>query len=158
MSDISQYLKDHGNTGHCAFNYYHGTHDVNTCAAAPGVCAVIAYLVAELKNAEFYHSVAPQPQLQPTTQQPQYDPLTDPAFTQVGGSGTGNDRVTYQFQATPPEGTPGSGSAGAGGSGVVPWTADLGYPLRESSYSNGGNGGSSYPTGAGGSGSRHGGG
>lgn len=60
---ISQYLSDHAAAGACAYNYYNTAHDADTCLVAPGVCSMIAYLVAELKNAEQrakqYVSVSP---------------------------------------------------------------------------------------------------
>jgi hypothetical protein len=129
MSDISQYLSDHGHAGHCAFSYYNGTHDQNTCQAPPGVCSVIAYLVAELKNAEYYYhaAVTPATPATPSYQPPVVetrDPLTDPGFK---SGGTGNDSTTYQF---PTSGT---------GIGSHAYSGD---------YANGGNG-SAYPTGNG---------
>lgn len=118
MSDISSYLTDHSNAGTCAYNYYNGIHDPNACRVSPGVCSVIAYLVAELKNAE-WRAAAPQENSGP---QPRFDPLNDP----MPSGGTGNNATTYQMP-----------SSGSGGGGSVGWNTSAGgtsYPVAAGNY------------------------
>lgn len=94
MSDISSYLNDHGNAGNCAYHCYNGTHDPAKCPASPGTCAVIGYLVSELRHAEHaLASVAP----------PQPFPSVMPPLSPSGA-----------FQET-------QGASGAGAAGTSVW-------------------------------------
>jgi len=110
MSNLGQYLTDHANAGNCAAAYYNGTHQPS-CPLSPGVCSVIAYLVVELKNAEYQAATAaansPVPAYVP--------PLSPVPFSPVPPVSTGNDGSHY---------VPGGGGTGTGGTVQVPWGND----------------------------------
>lgn len=88
MGDISSYLTDHGNAGNCAWHYYNGTHNASTCLVSPGVCSVIAYLVAELKSAESQSRASSSYPLPAETRN-----------TPAGG--IGNNQTTYHLPVAP---------------------------------------------------------
>lgn len=121
MNDISQYLNDHNAAGACAQMYYAGQHDVQRCLLAPGVCSMIAYLVAELKNAEqkarYNSSPAPQPL-------PQYVPVPNglPPLSPIPPVTTAGDNGN--LYAKPGPGTyQGEGNLG-NSSGLATWLSD----------------------------------
>ena len=72
MANVWDYLNDHAAAGHCAYSYYHGSHNASTCPATAGVCEVIRYLVNELKLAEGRKQLAGQP-----VPAKSFDPLKD---------------------------------------------------------------------------------
>lgn len=55
---IGDYLNDHAAAGHCAYMWYHSTHDVTQCPAPAGTCAVIGYLAGKLLAAETLSNAA----------------------------------------------------------------------------------------------------
>jgi hypothetical protein len=78
--DIGRYISDHSQSGACAFHHYQGDHDNRQCRIPEGYCAMNAYMVVLLKNAEQAAATAREAPLYHAPPKFTSDALTDMNF------------------------------------------------------------------------------